>query len=72
MYKVTITKIEEQTKTDSDWHKIADSGNEKDDGPVYGYVDHKVSESVSTEVYTQKVDDLDLPEVVKAVNGMTE
>lgn len=68
MYKVTIVKISLVEVVTSEYEKVADTGNKKDNGPVYEYVSKPITKPTETEIYAQMVDDLDLPTVIKAVN----
>lgn len=68
MYKVVITSSEKVDSIDREYQKVADSGNERDKGPVYEYVEFPKKKTVTTEVYAQQVDDLDLKKVIDAVN----
>lgn len=69
MYKIVITKIDKKEFIDREYQKIADSGNERDDGAIYDYVEFPNTKSVESEVYTQKVEDLDIKQVIDAVNS---
>lgn len=56
-----------------EYKKLADTGNERDGGPVHGYVevpDRVETEVVTTQVFEQVVEELDLLAVVRAVNGL--
>ncbi len=50
--------------------KVADTGNERDDGPQYDWVDTSCTKDFTREVLNQQVDTLDLVTVIKAVNGI--
>jgi len=67
-FRVTITRTGLKHYTDRDYKKIADSGNEKDGGAVYGYVEYPASEQEETKGYEQEMQSLDLAAVIKAVN----
>lgn len=71
MYKITIQRIETVERTKKEYEKIADTGNEEDDGSVYGYVDKKIEEEEITtllEQQIQNVNDEHLTEIIKAIN----
>lgn len=68
MYKIVITKIGKEERVESDYRKIADTGNESDGGPIYGYVENKVIRSFETEILSQQVESLELAAVIKAIN----
>lgn len=67
-FRITIEKIEKVTVRDRDYQKLADTGNEKDGGPIYGYVNFEKETTTSITILDQRVDELDLPTVIKAVN----
>lgn len=69
-YKIIITKIDRVVKGESEYKKVADTGNKQDGGPVYDYVWREVEKEVETNVLTQEVDDLDLRDVIKAINNL--
>ena len=73
-YTIYIKKTETVEKTQTEWKKIADSGNTKDSGAVYEYVPHSVEDQCETIVYRQEIHgdvfDVILPDIVKAVNGL--
>lgn len=72
-YQIVIKKIEKVQKTDRTYHQIADTGNERDNGPVYGYVEHPAEETVESEIYKQKTDkEIDLKGVIDAFNKIKE
>ena len=67
--KITVIKIETKKYTKSRYEKIADTGNEKDNGAVYDYVQSEDEEEVETTLFEQTVEDMpDLMEVIKAFN----
>ena len=68
MYEIKIVKKEKYNTTDKSWEKIADTGNEKDNGSVYDYVETEVTREKEENVYTQHVEELDLKGVIDAVN----
>src|SRR2546421_10348100 len=69
MYRVTIVKIDENVPDrEREYKKIADTGNESDDGPVYGYVYADGTKTVETEIFKQRDEERDLAAVIKAVN----
>lgn len=70
MYRIQITKEERVKTTDRDYEKIADTGNKTDDGPVYGYVEFPSEKTVITELLDQRVEGLDMEDVIKAINGI--
>ena len=68
-YKVTIEKIESLPTTQRDWKVIADTGNPKDGGRVYDYVTYPSTETKTTRLLEQQVEQLDVLAVIMAVNG---
>ncbi len=56
-YKITIELIETVKKVGRDYEKIADTGNERDGGPVYAYVEYPNEETKATEVFSQQLDE---------------
>jgi hypothetical protein len=68
-YKVQIVKQEMVTDASLVWQRVADSGNERDGGPVYAYVSCPVTILKETHIYMQVVDALDIELVVSAVNS---
>lgn len=70
MYQIIIKKIEEVKRIEQEYRKIADSGNEEDNGAVYGYVSTEVEKEESKEIYNQSVEkEIDLFAVIKSFNG---
>lgn len=75
MYKITIEKIETKKVTEKEYQKLRepydnekeqDIGNKND--PQYGYVDVELEKDIKTIVLEQSVENLDIPEVIKAIN----
>lgn len=67
-YQVTITKIEEGEGFSSTYERIADTGNERDGGPVYAYVKKPTINTDKKVVFEQTLEDLDVTAVIRAVN----
>lgn len=77
MFKVKIIEVTEYTeKAPREWVKVADSGGDGyGEGPhaKYGYgpdSPNVVRRTREREVLTQEVATLDLPAVIKAINGL--
>ena len=70
MYRVLIEKIETVKCTGREWHKVADSGNKHDKGPVYDYVTFDSESTTTTKILEQHVEQIDMAGVIKAVNGL--
>ena len=70
MYKITIEQIETKDYVAREYEKIADTGNEKDGGAVYGYVTSPSTREVRTTVLEQTVEALSIPAVIRAINNL--
>jgi len=71
-YEIVVKKIEHKDYVEKKYEKIADTGNEKDDGPVYDYVELPITKKFDTEIYRQSIDsdDFDLKAIIDAFNGV--
>lgn len=68
-YQVIVKRIRKNVKTRD--HAYKNLGTKDENGEdEYGYVYFDKFVTTETEVYNQRVDKIDLPEVIKAVNGM--
>jgi hypothetical protein len=68
-YKVIITKTEHDVEyTAKTWNKLRDYKDELHD-EQYGYVETEAVKDVTTEVFTQTLDELDLAKVVLTINA---
>jgi hypothetical protein len=68
-YRVTVTKVTTNVVfRDREYKKFSD--DEEDE--KYGYVYFDNTKDVETVAYKQELDEIDLPEVIKAVNGMSD
>lgn len=70
MFKVSVIKIETVPFERRNWEKVADSGNERDGGAVYAYATFPSTTQRETKVLEQEVEDLDLKQVIRAINGL--
>lgn len=70
MYRITIEQVETKQKKKREWERIADSGNPKDDGAIYGYVDNIIDEEETTTLLKQNLETLDITKVIKAINNI--
>lgn len=70
MFIIEVTEVVEQAVIRSEWMPIADTGNPKDNGPIYDYVASTRREDRKTIRYRQEQEALDLIAVIKAVNGL--
>lgn len=64
-YQITITQVTREQVKSRSWENI---GKDAEGEIKYGYVDNETTEDISREVYTQRVEDLDLKAVIDAVN----
>ena len=55
----------------STYERIADTGNERDGGPVYAYVKKPVINTNKNVVFEQTLEDLDVTAVIRAANKIT-
>lgn len=69
MYEITVKKTTREQVKSSEYKRV---GDDEDGGAKYGYVEDETTKDVSREVYTQKVDELDLVSVINAVNAPKE
>jgi hypothetical protein len=73
VYKVTVTKIVRNFPfRNRDYKEIGTKENERthEVEEDYGYVYFDDTKNVNTDIYEQEIEKIDLPEVIKAVNGM--
>jgi hypothetical protein len=69
-FEITIIEHAEVVAEVKEWKQIADTGNEKDNGPVYGYVYSQGSQVLTAARLEQKIDQMDVRRVLCAVNGL--
>lgn len=68
-YEITVKRITRNVKVrDSEYRDLGTKDKDGDTERGYVYFDKFVTKE--NEVYSQTVDDIDLPAVIKAVNGM--
>ena len=70
MFQITIKEITTEKVTKKEYEKISDTGNKEDDGPVYGYEDKECQEEVERIVLSQEVEEVNVEEVIKAINNI--
>lgn len=70
MFRIIIEEIKREKYTKKEYQKVADTGNERDGRGVYEYVSTEDERDVITKVLEQVRDDIDLPEIIKAVNEL--
>ena len=72
MYKVTIEEETTKEETVREYQKLFDIRPDSEpDQPNYGYVETVKPVTRSRKVLIQEVDKLDLPTVIKAINGLS-
>lgn len=69
-YEVTIKRVYTVPDVRREWVRVADSGNERNGGAVYGYAESPSTRQVEREVLRQQVYTLDVHAVIRAVNGL--
>ena len=72
IYEIKITRKQRVSVTAREWVKIADTGNDHDNGPRYGYAECPGERQDCIEIYSQVVDSLNLAKVIQAVNGIRD
>jgi hypothetical protein len=68
MFKITITEIKPVERVTTEYQKVAETGNPRDNGPAFDYVPVTRVQDAATEVYSQTVAELDIVAVIAAVN----
>ena len=68
-FKITIEETSSKTEPREEYVKTSNTGNPKDGGPIYEWQkgDHIVERNHT--VYEQRVDELDIWNVIEAVNA---
>jgi hypothetical protein len=67
MYEISIKKITREQVKKREYKVI---GKDEEGENKYGYVNDETTEDVTREVYAQKVEELNLENVIKAVNSI--
>lgn len=71
MIRILIEKEEVKSFPSKEWRLVANSGNVRDGGPVFDYVEAELPRTVTTKLLEQFVsDDLDVLSVIAAINGL--
>lgn len=70
MFKVTIKEITTKKVVNKEYEKIADTGNSEDGKSIYGYVDKEEEVRDERTVLEQEVKEIDIGEVIKAINDI--
>lgn len=74
-YEITIRKLDKKKVACRNWEKIYDAETfklvraENPEAEQYAYKDSEKMESEATEIYTQTVDELNIKNVINAVNN---
>ena len=69
-YRIVVYETKNEPVTKEDYHRIADSGNEKDGGAIYGFVAHDVYTDIKSKIYEQTVTELSISEIAATVNKL--
>lgn len=69
-FKIRIDKIESVEKKTTEYQKISDTGNPKDDKAVYGYVPVVKSADVESKVFECEVEELDVKTVIQSIYSL--
>jgi hypothetical protein len=72
MYRIVITKEENVTATEAEWRKLWDSDAIPEGCEQYGNVETTVEKVKQTQLLDQRVEDLDMPVVITAINKLYE
>lgn len=71
-YKVTVEKTEHDVPyTKKEWHQLVDTPDDKHP-EIYGYVTTDSIQDVTTTVFEQRLDNLDLARLVLTINASAE
>lgn len=70
--RIFVSEIEDVQINKREYQRVADTGNKRDNGAVYEYVEFKDTEKVETVIFKQEMPEgkFDLVEVIKAVNSI--
>lgn len=69
-FVVKITEVTERLVPAQQWMKVADTGNERDNGPVYAYVDTETRSTEKRVLLKQDLEAIALPAIIKAINQL--
>jgi hypothetical protein len=72
MYRIVITREEDVTATEVEWRKLWDSDAIPEAGKQYDNVETTVEKVKQTQLLDQRVETLDLPAVIIAVNNLNK
>ncbi len=70
-YRIVITEEKVVKIREKEYERLADTGNDKDGGVVYGYVWSDGEETQKANVLDLTVDELHLQEILDAVTGVS-
>ncbi len=69
MYRIIVEKVEEKLVEEKEYQVINEDENGKNE---YGYVTVPNKKKITTNIYEQTVDNIDIVEVITAVNKSNE
>ena len=71
-YKISISRIDSIETISRSWVQIANTGNEHDNDPKYGYAEQPGTQFSETTILTQEIreENLDIKTIIKAINGI--
>jgi hypothetical protein len=70
-YKISISRIDQVDILKREYQRVADTGNERDNGPVYDYAICPTTTLVETEILKQEItEDIALKEIIRAINNL--
>ncbi len=70
-FRIVVTEIREVPNTKREHHRVSETGNERDDGPIWAYVEVGGVQEEEREVFRQELDQIDLFKIIQAVNVVT-
>ena len=68
-YKITIEKIDTKLVTERNWVQVDPYKDEEGETKTYDYRNEEKEQDISEDIYTQTVENINLKEIIKAVNG---
>lgn len=71
-FTIEITEHVPVVRKGRDWLKVADTGNEKDGGPIYAYIDVDVEKIEDRVILKMELDTIVIEDVVRALLGLDD
>lgn len=68
-YKITIEKIDTKSVKERNWVQVDEYKDEDGKTRNYDYRDEVKENDISEQIYTQTIENINLKEIIKAVNG---